>query len=218
MKKILPFFKRAKALDEKFKIFLMNITLAGVVFRDATEIFLKKQANKQFIRLKDKVQSLETENDMLRREIEAALYRQMILPGMRSDILALMESCDRVINQYEAVVLLWSVEQVKVPADFFEDITNLVEATQECVGALMTGVKNFLDGANSVEDEVQMCYFQEHVVDEIAFRMKAKVFQMRLPLARQLQLKEFLTTLEKISDLAEDAADRLKIISVKHAL
>ena len=217
MKRIL-FFKRAQKLDAKFKTFLMNITTAGVVFNQATEVFLKKQANRNFMQLKNQIQSLESENDRLRREIEAALYRQMILPGMRSDILDLMEACDHVINQYEHVVLMWSIEKVKVPTPFFEDVVKLVNITQNCVGALITGVKAFFDGQVSVEEEVQECYFLEHSVDQLAFGIKEQIFKKKISLANQLQLREFIASLEKISDLAEDAADKLKIISVKHAL
>ncbi len=217
MKKI-SFFKRAHVLDVKFKTFLMNITEAAVIFCEATDVFLKKQANPNFMKLKKKIQSLESENDQLRREIEYALYRQMILPGMRSDILDLMEACDHVINQYEHVVLMWSVEKVKVPADLYDNILKLVKTTQNCVGILVTGVKAFFDGAANVEEEVQECYFAEHTVDELAMDVKETIFQKKIPLARQLQLREFVATLEKISDLAEDAADKLKIISVKHAL
>lgn len=217
MKKI-SFFKRAKVLDTKFKTFLMNITTAGIIFNQASEVFLKKQANHTFTQLKNKIQSLESDNDMLRREIESSLYRQMILPGMRSDILDLMEACDRVINQYERVVLMWAIENVKVPSDFFTDIIQLVQTTQDCVGALTSGAKNFFDGQVSVEEEVQECYFLEHSVDQLALQLKDKLFHKKISLARQLQLKGFIVSLEKISDLAEDAADKLKIISVKHAL
>ena len=154
MKKI-SFFKRAQTLDGKFKTFLMNITTAAVVFCEATDVFLKKQADRHFTQLKNKIQSLESENDKLRREIEAALYRQMILPGMRSDILDLMEACDHVINQYEHVVLMWSIEQIKVPKDFFDDVLKLVAITRDCVGILTTGAKEFFDGGVNVEEEVQ---------------------------------------------------------------
>ena len=218
MRKKISFFKRAQVLDVKFKTFLMNITEAAVVFCQATEVFLKKQANPDFMKLKKKIQSLESENDQLRREIEYALYRQMILPGMRSDILDLMEACDHVINQYEHVVLMWSVEKVKVPGDLFKDISKLAQVTQNCVGILVTGVKAFLDGQVNVEEEVQGCYFAEHSVDELAMDVKENIFKKKMPLSRQLQLREFVATLEKISDLAEDAADKLKIVSVKHAL
>ena len=218
MKKNLLLFRYAKRLDEKFKTFLMNITMAGVVFGQAVEVYLKKKNNSSFIKLKEKISALESENDSLRREIEADLYRQMILPGMRSDILDLMEACDHVINQYERVVLLWAVEKPKVPADLFDNTIALVQKTQECVGALVTGVKAFLDGQLSVEQEVQQCYFLEHSVDVLASDLREQVFSKKIPLANQLQLKDVISMLEEISDLAEDAADKLKIISVKHAL
>jgi len=214
----ISFFRRAKILDDKFKTFLMNIISAGVVFNRATEIFLQKQANFEFMKEKEKIRRLEQENDTLRREIESALYRQMILPGMRSDILALTEACDRVINQYEKVILSWSIEKMKVPKDFFETVMTLAQETQHCVDALVVAVKAFFDGQATVEDEIQRCYFKEHIVDQVAFQLKEQIFQKKIPLANQLQLKGFVLALEKISDLAEDAADRLKVISVKHAL
>ncbi len=218
MKKKLSFFQHTKILKEKFNTFLMNITTAGIVFNQALVLYLKKQDNKAFMELKNRVSQLEGENDALRREIESDLYRQMLLPGMRSDILDLMEGCDRVINQYEKTVELWSVEHPKIPPDFFEETTLLAHITLDCVSALMSGVQAFLNGQVDIEEEIQECYFLEHKVDEIAVSLKRKVFEKKLVLARQLQLKEFVTLLEQISDLAEDAADKLKIISVKHAL
>lgn len=218
MSKHIVLFKRMKMLDTKFKTFLMNIIIASVVFCEITEVFLQGKTPRKFAQLKNKIQDLESENDMLRREIEASLYRQMILPGMRSDLLDLMEACDHVINQYERVVLMWSIEKMKVPSDCFKETVQVVTTTRDCVGFLMSGVKAFLDGQVSVDNEVQECYFLEHMVDQIAFDLKARIFKKKITLAHQLQLKEFVISLEKISDLAEDAADKLKIIAVKHAL
>lgn len=218
MKKHIVLFKRAKILDTKFKTFLMNIMLASVVFCEATEIFLHKKSPRQFEQLKNKIQALEAENDTLRREIETALYKQMLLPGMRSDLLDLMEACDRVINQYERVILIWSIEKIKVPSDCFMNTIKMAQLTRDCVGALLDGTKAFLDGQMDVEKEVQECYFLEHLVDQVVLALKGQIFKKKISLAYQIQLNEFVISLEKISDLAEDAADKLKIISVKHAL
>ena len=218
MKKNFLLFRYAKQLNEKFTTFLMNITAAGELFKQATAIYLKKQNNRAFIHLKEQISALESENDTLRREIEAELYRQMILPGMRSDILDLMEGCDRIINQYEKIGIIWCIEHAKIPVDFYDDTMELIAKTLDCVGALMTGVQSFFDGQMNVEEEVQECYYLEHVVDNIAICLKEKIFEKKIPLARQLQLKEFVSLLEQISDLSESVADKLKIISVKHAL
>ena len=76
----------------------------------------------------------------------------------------------------------------------------------------------FFSGQN-VDDEIQITYALEHQVDMQAMDLKALSFQdKRLNLARQLQLKEFIYSLEKISDMTEDAADKLKVMKAKHTL
>jgi uncharacterized protein Yka (UPF0111/DUF47 family) len=70
-----------------------------------------------------------------------------------------------------------------------------------------------------VDNEIQNVYNLEHQVDLMAFHLKEAVFaDKRLSLARQLQLKDFIYSLEKISDMAEDAADKLKVMVAKHTL
>ena len=219
MKHNLALFHKTKQLNDKMTTFLMNIVECGVVFAKAMDVYTSKGVKKEFLNLRQKVSQLESENDTLRREMEAELYRQMILPGMRSDILDLTEACDSVINQYEALVILWSIEAPKIPTDMYGKTAELVHMTLDCVGALVAGVKAFFAGQMSVEEEVQECYFLEHKIDLLGQELKQKVFDNKqLNLARQLQLKDFVTELEKLSDMAEDAADKLKIISVKHAL
>ena len=99
------------------------------------------------------------------------------------------------------------------------NITKLTHITRNCVKALVSGVQAFFAGQMNVDSEIQECYFLEHKVDLLGQTLKQKIFaNKRLDLARQLQLKEMVSGLEELSDKAEDAADKLKIISVKHAL
>lgn len=219
MKTHLALFHKTKQLNDKMTTFLMNIVQAGVVFEDAMTKYLQKGSTKSFLVLQQKISALESENDNLRRVIESELYRQMILPGMRSDILDLTEGCDAVINQYEALVILWSIEAPKIPSDLSPELKKLIHVTLDCVKALVNGVQAFFAGQMNVESEIQECYFLEHKIDLLGQALKQKIFSnKRLNLARQLQLKEVVSGLEELSDKAEDAADKLKIISVKHAL
>jgi len=219
MKHRLALFHKTKQLNDKMTNFLMNIIEAGVFFEKAVNKYIHKGVTRDFLNLKKIVSNLESENDTLRREIEAELYRQMILPGMRSDILDLTEACDAVINQYEALVILWSIEAPKVSENMHSKLTELTHTTLDCVGALISGVQAFFAGQLSVENEIQECYFLEHKIDILGQELKQIIFSnKRLNLARQLQLKDMVSGLEELSDKAEDAADKLKIISVKHAL
>ena len=61
-------------------------------------------------------------------------------------------------------------------------------------------------------------YQTEHLVDEQALKLKTLVYESKLPLAHKIELKEFISNIEKISDIAEDTADILNIMAVKHSL
>ena len=158
------------------------------------------------------------ENDSQRRDVENQLYAQMLLPDMRSDILSLIEGCDKIINKYESDLILVSVERPQIPDALKPDLTHLIAVNINCVGTLVSGMKTVLGGTH-VSDFVQEVYNLEHQVDLMAIDLKQKVFQeLKLPLARQLQLKEFIYSIEKISDMAEDMADLLSLFVVKHAV
>ena len=211
-------FRRTRKLEEQITLFLMNIIQAGYLLKQGLENFLEKGVDKHFKGLKNQVSCLEAENDALRRQMELDLYHHMLLPDMRSDLIDLLEACDKIINKYEMDMILWSLEKPKIPLKLHLSFVQMMSTSLECVGAFIGGVKTFFSGKN-VDDEIQITYALEHQVDLQAIDLKTSVFKdKRLNLAHQLQLKEFIYSLEKISDMAEDAADKLKVMVAKHAL
>ncbi|MGN0919502.1 MAG: DUF47 domain-containing protein [Alphaproteobacteria bacterium] len=211
-------FKRTRQLEEQITLFLMNILQAGYLVKQGLETYLAKGVDKQFKILQAQVSSLEGENDALRRQMELDLYHHMLLPDMRSDLIDLLEACDKIINKYETDMILWSLEKPDIPKKLHRPLLQMMATSLDCVGAFIGGVKTFFSGAN-VDDEIQITYALEHQVDMQAIDLKALTFKdKRLNLARQLQLKEFIYSLEKISDMTEDAADKLKVMGTKHTL
>lgn len=217
-KMTISLFHKTKQTEEHIATFLMNIMQAGYLFLQALESYMSKGCNKKFIALKDQISSLEAENDSLRRQTELNLYNHMLLPGMRSDIIDLLEGCDKIINKYEADAILWSVERPKLPKNLQPLLKEMVNTDLFCVGCLIGAVKSFFDG-NFVDTEIQNVYKMEHQVDLMAIHLKEVVFKSKqLNLAHQLQLKDFIYSLEKISDMAEDTADKLKVMVAKYSL
>ena len=211
-------FKRTQRLEEQITLFLMNIFQAGYLVKQGLEGYLKKGLDKHFKDLKNQVSGLEAENDALRRQMELDLYHHMLLPDMRSDLIDLLEACDKIINKYETDMILWSLERPDIPKKLHLPLLQMMTTSLDCVGSFIGGVKTFFAGQN-VDDEIQITYALEHQVDTQAIDLKALTFKdKRLNLARQLQLKEFIYSLEKISDMAEDAADKLKVMVAKHTL
>ena len=213
----LDIFKKTHELEQMILAFLLNIIQAGIFYDQAMQTYLAEGADDAFSELVKKVSALEVENDAYRRKIENNLYQYMILPDMRSDILKLLEMSDKVINKYESNLLGVSVEKPKVFSALKEDLIKIIHWDLECVGSLVSGVRNFFLGKEIKEFTLQT-YQLEHKVDECALKLKEMVFNEKIELARQIQLKEFIYHIEKISDIAEDAADILNIMAVKHAL
>ena len=93
-------FRKTKELENKITSFLLNIIQAGVLYNQAMNIYIQEGCVQKFLSLRKQVSKLESENDAYRREIENDLYAHMLLPDMRSDILKLLEGCDKIINKY----------------------------------------------------------------------------------------------------------------------
>ncbi len=211
-------FKRTRELEAKITSFLLNIVEAGVLYEQAMNIYTKDRACETFITLRDHVSELEAQNDAYRREVENDLYAYMILPDMRSDILKILEGCDKVINKYQSNLLIVSVEQPDLWDELKGLLTEMVQTDLLCVDSLVSGVKSFFGGHN-VDEFTQRTHDFEHLVDKQAFHLKTLIYtNEHISLAHKLQLKEFIYNIEKISDIAEDVADILKIVAVKHAL
>lgn len=211
-------FKRTHVLEEKIACFLLNIIEAGVLYARSMDIFVQTGVTADFTALRDQVSDLEAQNDSYRREVENDLYQYMILPDMRSDILILLEGCDKIINKYQSNLLIVSVENPQFPSNLAKDISEMVQSDLACVDSLITGTRAFFDGTD-VSAMTERAHTYEHIVDNQAFQLKKRVYENpRLSLAQKLQLKEFIYNIEKISDIAEDVADVLKIMAVKHSL
>ncbi len=211
-------FQKTRELEVKIADFLTNISQAGTIFGGAVQEYLQSGMKESFSAKRAQVSLLEASNDTLRRDVENQLYTHMILPDMRSDIMKVMEGCDKIINKYESDLILMSVEKPKVPRQLVPQIVEMIRLNLDCVNALIEGVRALLS-ATRAGDHVRYVLFLEHQIDELALEIKRQIFENKaLPLARQLQLKEFVYGIEKISDMAEDVADELTIILAKHAV
>ncbi len=211
-------FRKTRELEAKIATFLLNIIQAGFLFSRAYERYFSSGVSDDFLSLKNQVSALEAENDTLRREVESQLYSQMLLPDMRSDILKIVEGCDKIINKYESDLILLAIEHPKIPKALETDVTQMIKTSADCVSALISAVKNFFAGVD-VNELIQQVYLLEHQVDIQAIDLKQAVFSdKKQPLARQTQLKYFIYNIEKLSDMAEDTADVLSVIAVKHTV
>ena len=211
-------FKRTKEVETKISEFLSNIVHSGFLFALGFEIYLSKGATDEFNSVCEQVSSHEAKNDDLRRDVEIGLYTQMILPDVRSDILRLLEGCDRVINAYEDNMLKLSTEQIQIPEKYRKNIRSLLKPTADCADALIEAARCFFSGEVLTQHAILVSDL-EHEIDLKVLELKRQIFtDKKIELAHKLQLRDMIDCIESISDRAEDITDRLQVMSAKHAL
>ena len=212
------FFKKTHEIDSKITEFLNNISEAGLLYVRAIDIFLEKGVTDEFHKKRQDVSALEARNDQLRRDVEAQLYEHTLVPDSRADVLQLLEGVDRIINKYESNLYMYEIEKPKIPAGFYEGLRALIRTVEDCVEALVLSSRAFFAMNGEIEDSLHKVMFFEKQADQQGTILKNAIFDdKKLTLAHKLQIKSFEQAAEEISDIAEDVADSLTVVSVKRA-
>ena len=210
------FFKKTKELDNKIGEFLSNLSQSGALFVRGVEAFLSDSQN--FQPLITQVSTLERRNDQLRRDVEKQMYVHTLLPDSRADVLTLLEGLDKLINHYESTLYAFDVEKPQMPKSIQPALIELTQTSVKSVEALVAATRSFFALDGQVPAFIPEVLNFEKLADQQGSDLQHKIFaESSLTLAHQRQLKDFEQMIERLSDIAEDVADKLTILSVKRA-
>lgn len=211
-------FGRTKALETEIDTFLDNLSEAGLIFRRAIQIYLAEGATAEFEEKLTHVNSLESEADNLRRQIETQLYAQTLIPESRGDVLGLLENLDSILNLFEGTLWGFSIETPDVPAAFRGDFATLTEEAVHAVESIVLASRAFFRNIQAVGDHMHKVMFYEREADKVSTKLKRAIFGSDLELARKAHLRSFVEQIDNIADRAEDVADRLAIYTIKRTV
>jgi hypothetical protein len=172
-------------------------------------------AAKTLARETDKI---ELEADLIRHEIRNKLYYGAYMPLIREDIYKLVECIDMVANSAEKCCDFFLNQRPVIP-DFLK--LDYLEVTQESFGvsvALKHALLCYLKGLCPVEVARQHSKeigLLESKVDKMEWNITKKIFSSNLDYSHKIHLRLCLDTIVEVSDLAEDAADRLELVTLK---
>ena len=99
-------FKRTSELESKIDQFFDKLAEASVIYRLAVRGYLREGVSEEFKERLDTVGELETQADSLRRDIEQKLYKNILIPDSRGDVLGLIETADDVLTLFQSS--LWA--------------------------------------------------------------------------------------------------------------
>ena len=217
-KKVSHLFSGTRSLENQIDEFLDKISEAGMVFGRAMRVYLDQGPSDEFDSFLDQAADIERRGDELRRTIEAELYVRTLIPDLRGDVLALLESMDHLVNVYEGDLFRISIQSPDIPEQFHAGYTELVETVMSCVDSVVLAARAFFRDIEAVRDHCSKTIFLETEADKIGTKLQRAIFASSLPLERKMHLRYFVERIDELANSAEDVADALQIYTIKRRI
>ena len=181
----LSLFSHTQPLENKIDLFHDKLLDAAMNFKKAIRIYLKEKRSDDYKKINKQIKQIEHDADNLRRDIEAKLYTQNLIPDLRADVLNLVENLDKVINKFDEVVYEFYIEQPDIPEEYHMRFKEICDLSSECAENLSIASRAFFRDFSSVRDFSQKVYFIEHESDVSSGHLKQAIFDSELPLANK---------------------------------
>jgi uncharacterized protein len=207
-------FKTNKQIEVQIDEYLDLVIKGGLLFKQAVRFFLQSRIDEFETHLQE-LKDTEERGDELRRQIESKLYLRTLIPESRGDVLGLMESSDKVLNQITETLLQFSVESPMIPEDLHPLYSDLSEFAMTTVDGMVKAIRAYFRDPTSVRDNINQVLFYRKETNKTAEKFKRAVFQRDLRLSQKIHLRYFAYHVELIAEEAEDVCDRLSIATIK---
>ena len=161
---------------------------------------------------------IEFEADKIRHQIKDKLFYGAYLPLIREDIYKLVECIDTVANSAEKCCDFFLNQRPVIPEEL---APRFLDAVQESLGIgapLNHAVLCYLKGICPIEVARQHSKeigVKESDVDKIEWDLTKEIFSSSLDYSHKIHLRLCLDHIVEVSDLAEDAADRVDLVTLK---
>jgi predicted phosphate transport protein (TIGR00153 family) len=211
-------FSKSNKVIELLEKFIDSIDQGSIVFKKGVDNYLygNIQAFENNILTLSK---LESDADLLGKDIENRLYKHSLMPQLRGDMLRLLEELDDIIDIMKTNLYQFEVEVPNIPGELNQDLSKLTEMSVATVEALIPAARAFFRSPETVKDQLHRVYFYETEADKLAAAIKRKVFREMpdLKLSEKFHLRYFTLHIEQVSDASKKAADLLSVMAIKRA-
>ncbi|OYT39117.1 MAG: TIGR00153 family protein [Candidatus Altiarchaeales archaeon ex4484_43] len=178
---------------------------------------LEKKDYKTLKEKVDRVSSLESRADDLRREIEEKMYSGAFLPGSRRIILNFAERVDDVADAaQDAARILIFLEDREISKDMFDLLELELKDGLDTIDIVRESISD-LRNVDEIRLAIGRVREKEHESDEIANKIYSILYRnVKHDPITVLLLSKLITYIGNISDKAEDATDALSLIILLH--
>ncbi|MEA1927918.1 MAG: DUF47 family protein [Candidatus Auribacterota bacterium] len=161
------------------------------------------------------VHRLENEADEVREEILAQLHAGAFMPPNREDYVILAGLVDEIANRGQHISNLIVLTRPEIPGFLKDTLRELTQAALASFAELRKVLQALNHDINRVREEAAKVAAQESEVDRLEWDAIKSASKNIEDLAHKMQLRELIQMISSLADLAEDAADRFKLMLIK---
>lgn len=211
--------KKTEKLIEDIDRYFDLVDQEALVFKEGVRNFLYSN-NEGFNENLKKMSALESETDVLRREIENALYTQTALVHSRGDIMRLFEKTKNIVEILHDSLFQFEIETPFIPSDLNPEFMKLTEFSTLCVEAVVPAAKAYFRAPETIPDKISRAYFYEKEAVKYSQTIKRTVFHnmTNLKLSEKFHLRYFALHIENLSKAAENVADQLAVMAIRRTM
>lgn len=211
------FWKQEREVREKLDAYFAAADEAIDEFEKGMACYAEEGPGEAFVAIDKRIHAAESRADDLRIDIEKSLYRNMLLPESRGDLLGLLEAFDRMPNIAELVSSMIRTMHVELPERWRGSFAEMVKLNIESYRVVRSGVAALFTDPDTVEGVVKPVDELESASDTLEMRLVSEFFA-EPDKAEALMLRELINRLGDISDAAERVSHRLEIVSFKRRI
>ena len=205
------FFSWVKSNEKELLVILENLAKKAVEASDAVLDLMDDPTNKDKIA---RISEIETEADVLTRDIFSELNKTFITPLDREDMQRVASKIDDIIDFMDGIGARFASYKItEAPPHTKQMAEELVKATKEVefMVAKLGNVKN----PKLMIEHCRQTSVIEHVIDDL-YRLAISELFERNDAIHIIKLKDIYETMETASDRCVDVADVIEDIVLKY--
>ena len=187
-------------------------------FLAAARCYLKDSDEGLAHRLALQTHRAESAADEVRRRVERALIGGALLASSRRQVLEIIERVDTLANAAEATLDYMLVQRVDVPEEIAPFLLDVLDVTATLFDDVEAGIHALFSGdRQGTLDCTERIERAEGAIDRIERQATKRLFRSDLEMAQKLHVHGLIDRVVKISDRAENLADRIAMITAEKA-
>ncbi len=213
------FTNHAKELENYINKYLEVVSNANMVFERDSKNFIKGNLE-EFKKSLDEISQLENKADDYQKEIKYKLYKYMLIPEARGDVLSLLENVDNIVDHFKKLLVQISIEKPFIPDELAEDFFSLIDMVNKAVDVLIKCIRSYFQNISMVNEYVNKVHFYEHEADKSEEMIKRKIFKKGKieDFSIKVHLRYFVEKIAEISDRAETISERASVAAIKRRI